>query len=147
MDIFPMIRQIKEEIMKCKWGVCIEKSKLKETERSRDIKCKFKSIIIIFFMEWIVHKEFILAGQTVSSTYYGSVVRRLRDLVRRLFVEFWLQKNCLLHHDNALPNISVFTREFLTKETVNLHPSYSPDVATNVFSVLPSLKIVLLYLR
>jgi hypothetical protein len=48
-----------------------------------------------------VHKEFVLAGQTVTSAYYCYILRRLRENARRLLPELWQQKNCLLHHDNA----------------------------------------------
>jgi hypothetical protein len=48
-----------------------------------------------------VHKEFVLAGQTVKSAYYCHVLRRLRENVRRLRPELWRQKNWLLHHENA----------------------------------------------
>jgi hypothetical protein len=37
----------------------------------RQMKSKVKNILIIFFhIKGIVHKEFVLAGQTANSTYY-----------------------------------------------------------------------------
>jgi hypothetical protein len=46
---------------------------------------KVKNIIIIFFhIKGIVHKELVLAGQTVNSAYCYVVLRRLRENVRRL---------------------------------------------------------------
>jgi hypothetical protein len=42
------------------------KYKLNETKKSRQVKSKVKSMLIIFFgIKLIVHKEFILAEQTV----------------------------------------------------------------------------------
>jgi hypothetical protein len=94
-------------------------------------------LIIIFDIKGIVHKEFILTGQTVNSTYYCNVLWRLRENVQRLCPEIWQQKNWLLHHDNAPSHISFYTRELLTKTnmTVIPHPLCSPDLAPCDFSV------------
>jgi hypothetical protein len=49
----------------------MEKSKLTEIKKVRQIK----SMLIIFFgINGIIHKEFILGGQTVNSTYYCDVL-------------------------------------------------------------------------
>jgi hypothetical protein len=51
---------------------------------------KVKSMLIIFFdIKGIVHKEVILAGQTVNSAYYCDVLRRLSENVRRFCPELW----------------------------------------------------------
>jgi hypothetical protein len=72
----------------------MEKSKLTETEEGGQVKSKVKSLLIIFFdIKGIVHKEFILAGQTVSSAYYCDVLWRLHENVRRLRPKLWRQKN------------------------------------------------------
>jgi hypothetical protein len=77
------------------------------------MKSKVKSMLIIFFdIKGSLHKELILAGQTASSSYYCAALRRLRENVRRLRPELWLQKNLLLHHDNTPPHTSIFTKEF-----------------------------------
>jgi hypothetical protein len=58
------------------------KSKLIEAENARQVKIKVKSMLIIFFdIKLIVHKEFVLAGQTVNSAYYSDVLRRMRENV------------------------------------------------------------------
>jgi hypothetical protein len=85
-------------------------------------------LVILFDIKGIVHKQFVLAGQTVNSAYYYNLLRRLRENVRRLRSEIWLQKNWLLHHDNAPSHTSFLTRESLTKNN------------TNVFPHLPNLK-------
>jgi hypothetical protein len=49
------------------------------------MKSNVKSIIIIFFdVKRIVHKEIVLAGQTVNSAYYCDVSWRLHESVLRL---------------------------------------------------------------
>jgi hypothetical protein len=75
-------------------------------KKARQLKSKVKSMFIIFFhIESIVHKEFVLAGQTVISAYCCDVLRRLRQNVRKLCPEIWVQKNWLLLHDNAPSHI------------------------------------------
>jgi hypothetical protein len=51
---------------------------------ARQVKSKVKSMLIIFFdIKGIVHKEFLLAGQTVNSAYYcyfyGDCVKMCED--------------------------------------------------------------------
>jgi hypothetical protein len=67
--------------------------------------------LLFFDIKGIVHKQFVLAGQTVNSAYYCDVLRLLGENVRRLRPELWRQKNWLLHHDNAPSHTPFFTRE------------------------------------
>jgi hypothetical protein len=53
-------------------------------------------LIIFFDIKGIVHKEFVLAGQTVYLTFYGNWVKLCKD-----FVLNFGGKNWLLHHDNT----------------------------------------------
>jgi hypothetical protein len=46
-------------------------------------------VIMFFDFNLIVHKEFVLAGQTVNSTCYCHIVRRLCENVERLCPELW----------------------------------------------------------
>jgi hypothetical protein len=51
---------------------------------ARQVESKVKSMLIIFFaIKASVHKEFILAGQTVNFAYYCDVSWRLHENVRR----------------------------------------------------------------
>jgi hypothetical protein len=87
--------------------------------KARQVKSTDKSMLIIFFdIKGIVHKEFVLASQTVNSTYYCDVLWRLHENVRKL----WRQKNWLLHHDNTPSHTSFFSVQFFTKKQ---HQSYS----------------------
>jgi histone-lysine N-methyltransferase SETMAR len=102
------------------------------------VKSKVKGMLIIFFIiKGIVHKEFVLAGQTFNSAYYYDVLWQLNENVRRLRPEFWRQKNWLLHHDNTPSHTSFFTTKFFNKKnmTVVPHPPYSPDLAPCDFSL------------
>jgi hypothetical protein len=86
-------------------------------------------LIIFFYIKGIVHKEFVLAGQTVNSAYYCDL------FTARLRPEIWRQKNWLLHHDNAPSHISFLTRKFLTKNNITVVPIHLtffcfPDLTT-----------------
>jgi hypothetical protein len=62
--------------------------------QGRWAKSKVKSMCIIFFhIKGIVHKEFVVAGQTVNSAYYYVVLQQLRENVQRLRPKLWQQKN------------------------------------------------------
>jgi hypothetical protein len=80
-------------------------------------------LIIFFDIKGIVHKEFVLAGQSVNFAFYCNILWRLRENVRRLRPELWRQNNWLSHHANAPSHASFFTWELLTKNTTT-HPSY-----------------------
>jgi hypothetical protein len=81
-------------------------------------------LIIFFDIKGIVHKEFVLAGQVVNSTYYCHALRRLPENVRRLRPELWQQNNWLLHHDKAPSHTSFFTKDFFfTKNKLGRYSS------------------------
>jgi hypothetical protein len=51
-------------------------------EKARQVKSKVKSMIIIFLdIKGIIHKEFVLAGQTVNFTYFCDVLWELHENV------------------------------------------------------------------
>jgi hypothetical protein len=92
---------------------------------------------ILFDINWIIHKEFVLVGKAVNCAYYCDVLRRLLENARRLRTELWRQKNWLLHHNNALSHTSFLTREFFTKSNMTTipHSPYSSDLAPCDLSV------------
>jgi hypothetical protein len=95
-------------------------------KKEREVKSKVKIMLIIFFdMKGIIHKRFILAGQTVNSAYYYDVRQQLRETMQTLHSELWRQKNWLLHHDNALSHTNCFTREFLAKNDITVVPNHT----------------------
>jgi hypothetical protein len=70
------------------------------------------NVIILFDIKGIAQKEFILAGQTVNSSFYCYVLQRLHENVRRIRPEHWRQKNWLSHSDNAPSHTSFSIKEF-----------------------------------
>jgi hypothetical protein len=80
-----------------------------------------KSMLIIFFdIKGIVHKYFVLAGQTVNFAYYCNILRRLSENMRRLRLEHWRQNYWLLHQDNASFHTSFFSEEFFYNKITRL---------------------------
>jgi hypothetical protein len=93
--------------------------------------------LFLFDIKGIVHKVFVLVGQTVNSTYYCDALQWWHENVWRLRPELWWPKNWLLYHDTAPSNASFFSGEFLTKNKITAFPQ-PPS-----FSLLPWLKIKL----
>jgi hypothetical protein len=95
-----------------------------------------KSMLIIFFdMKAILHKEFVLAGQTANSAYYCDVLRRLCEHVRRLRPNFGDKvTGCYI---TTPSHTSFFTRQFLTKNNMTVVP-HAP-----YFSLFSQLRIKL----
>jgi hypothetical protein len=88
-------------------------------------------IIIFFDIKGIVHKEFVLAGQTVNPTYYCDVLQRLRENVQRFSPELWRPACCITTTCRLTlsfpPGIFFFTKNNMT---VVPHPpnfSVSPN--------------------
>jgi uncharacterized OsmC-like protein len=60
----------------------MERSKLTKIEKGKTDEEESQVHLIIFFdIKGSVHKEFILAGQTVNSAHYCSVLQRLHENV------------------------------------------------------------------
>jgi hypothetical protein len=74
-------------------------------------------LIIFFDIKGIIHKEFVLAGQTANSAYYCDGLRRQNENVQRLRPKTLVTKNWLLIHDNTPSHISFFTVELFNKTT------------------------------
>jgi hypothetical protein len=73
------------------------------------VKSKVKSIFIIFFdIKGIAHEEYVLAGQTVKSTYCCDVLQWLCEDMQTLHSELWRQNIWLLNHDNTLSRQGIF---------------------------------------
>jgi len=115
-------------------------------KKARQVRSDIKSMLICFFdQEGIVHKEFVPPGQTVNADYYISVLRRLRENVRRKRPTKWHNNNWVLHHDNAPAHTSFKVQHFLTNNNMNVvpHPPYSPDLSPCDFFLFPKLKMKL----
>ncbi|UYV72323.1 hypothetical protein LAZ67_9002640 [Cordylochernes scorpioides] len=85
-------------------------------------------------------------GQTVIKEMYLSILRRLREAIRKKKrPEKWTNGDWILHHDNARPHTAHLVTSFLAKNGTEIlpQPPYSPDIAPNDFFLFPKLKAVL----
>jgi histone-lysine N-methyltransferase SETMAR len=98
-----------------------------------------------FFVNGIVHSEFVPNGETVNQAFYLQVLKRLRDMVRRKCPELWQSGEWWLHHDNAPAHKALSVQQFLTKNRMTqlLHPPYSHDLAPCDFLLFRRMKKVL----
>jgi hypothetical protein len=84
------------------------------SEKMQLAKSKVMCMLIIFFdVKGIVHKEFVLADQTVNSAYnfYGDCVKTCEDSAPNFGDK---TTGCCITTTHRL-TLSFFTREFLTK--------------------------------
>jgi hypothetical protein len=65
-------------------------------------------LILFSDIKGTAHKEFLLAGQTVSSTYYSDVLQQLPENTRRRRPELWGQKNYNMTVNTHPPYFSLF---------------------------------------
>ena len=71
-------------------------------KRPRQRRSKFKVMLTVFFdYRGVVHYEFLPTGQTVNKEYYLSVMRHLREAIRKKRLELWANYSWNLHHHNA----------------------------------------------
>jgi hypothetical protein len=97
-----------------------------DRKSTRQEKSKVKSIFIFFDIKRIIHKEFGIAGQTVSFTYYCEFLQRLCENVLRLHPKLSRRKNWPLHYNNAPSHTSSFTREFFYQKHHDCCPRPTP---------------------
>jgi len=104
-------------------------------------------LILFFDIRGIVHHEFAPEDHTVNAGFYCSVLRRLREDIRRKRPELWRASNWLLHDDNAPSHRALVTREFLAHNSIITipHPPYSPYLAPCdfFFFFFPKMKLQL----
>jgi hypothetical protein len=85
-DTLAMIKQaFREESMSHTWVFEWHVQTHRDRKKVRQAKSEVKCMLIIFFdIKENVHKEFVLAGQTVNSAYDCDVLRRLYENAQRL---------------------------------------------------------------
>lgn len=115
-------------------------------KKPRQSRSKVKVMLTVFFdYRGVVHSEFLPDGQTVNKEYYLSVMKRLREKIRRKRPDLWKENSWILHHDNAPSHKAIIVNEFLAKNSTNTieQPPYSPDMAPADFFLFPRLKLPL----
>ena len=85
-------------------------------KRPRQSRSKIKVMLTVFFdFRGVVHYEFLPPGQTVNKEYYLSVMRRLREAIRKKRPDLWKDNSWFLHHDNAPSHTALILRDFCQK--------------------------------
>jgi hypothetical protein len=81
----------------------------------------------------------------VNSELYCEVLRPLLENVRTCCHELWPEQTWLFQHDNAQPQNSVFTQQFLEKYTMVFipHLPHSPNLTPSDFFLFPKMKLKL----
>jgi transposase len=105
-----------------------------------------KTILVMFFdIRSIVHREFVLQGQTVNTKFYSEVLQCLRENIQQKQPDLWCAKNWILHDDNAPCHRALLIHEFLANHNMLLlpHPPYSTDLAPANFFHFPKMKMQL----
>ena len=99
----------------------------------------------LLIIRGIIHREFLLQGQTVNKEFYCDVLRRLGENIRRKRADLWRAQKWILHDDNAPCHRALLVREFLAKHnTPSLpHPPYSSDLVPVAFFLFPRMKLKL----
>jgi len=102
-------------------------------------------LIVFFDIRGIVHHEFAPQGQAVNTGFYCSVLRRLREYIRRKQTELLRAGNWLLHDDNAPSHRALVTRKFLAHNRIIALPlpPTPPDLAPCDFFIFPKMKLQL----
>ena len=98
----------------------------------------------IIHHEFVPH-EFVPEGQTVTGSFYLSVLERLWKRIRHVRPEYSAPGSWFLLHDNALVHRAVAVQEFLARKHVCMlhHPPYSPDLSPSDYFLFPKLKLPL----
>ena len=120
----------------CERRAKTEKITSKPVKNQSHVNCFF------FYYRGVVHSEFLPTGQTVNKEYYLSVMRRLREAVRRKRPDLWDNNSWFLHHDNAPSHTALVLRDHFVKTSTNIvpQPPYSPDLAPCDFWLFSKLK-------
>ncbi|XP_036359408.1 uncharacterized protein LOC118763780 [Octopus sinensis] len=90
----------------------------------------------------IVHRKFVPQDQTINREFYLDVLKRLREGIRRMLLDLWRAKNCIIHDVSALCHQALLTREFLAISNIASfqHLPYSSDLAIASFHIFPMIK-------
>lgn len=122
--------------------LCHKKMFTSGTNNSKKVEKALKTKIALDDYRGVVHNEFLPPGQTVNKEYYLSVMRRLREAIRKKRADLWADNSWFLHHDNAPSHTALVLRDHFAKNSTHIvpQPPYSPDLAPCDFWLFPKLK-------
>ena len=92
----------------------MEVTSITKRQNVRLQKSKVKKMLVCFYdSKGIIHHEFVPEGQTVTGSFYLSVLEGLWKRTRRVRPKHSAPGSRLLLHDNALVHRAVAVQEFL----------------------------------
>jgi len=109
-------------------------------------KSKVKNMLVCFYnSKEIIHHEFVPGGQTLTGSFYLSVLERLWKRICHVQPEYSAPGSWFLLHENAPVHRAVAVQEFLVRKQVCVfhQSSYSPDLYLCDYFLFPKLKLPL----
>jgi len=87
-------------------------------------------MLIFFYIDGNVYKEFVPPLQTVNGKFYCIVLSLLTENIQHTRPDNWRNNSWALHHDIALAQVSLVVRLFFGYYKHDSHPPppYSPDL-------------------
>jgi histone-lysine N-methyltransferase SETMAR len=102
-----------------------------QIKSSAESSLSFKTTLIsLFDVDAIVHREFVSPGQTVNQKFNLKVLEGLCKSLLQNCPEKWQSGDWFFHHDNAPAHTALSIQQFLAKNkmVVASHHLYSPDL-------------------
>jgi transposase len=102
-------------------------------------------LVILYDIMGIIHHKVVPEGQSVTGSFYLSVLEGLWKRIRCVWREYLAPGSSFLLHDNAPVHRTVAVQEFLAQKQVCMlnHPPYSPDLSPCDYFLFPILKLPL----
>jgi histone-lysine N-methyltransferase SETMAR len=103
-------------------------------------------LIIFFYSQGVVHKEFVPDGKTVNAEFYKGVMDRPLKCNQRVRPAAFCFRDFFSLHDNAPAHIAASVCQFLTSQKMLqpfITPPYSPDLSPPDYFLFPKLKMKL----
>ena len=86
---------------------------------ARQVRSSLKTkLIYIFYVDGIVHREFVSPGQRANQKFYLNVLKSLRKSLQRNHPEKWQSGEWFLQHDNAPAHTNLSVQHFLAKNKI-----------------------------
>jgi len=70
----------------------------------------------------VIHKEFVLEGETINAVYYKGVMQRLLNRIRCVRLGMCKSGDWFLLHDNGLSHNATIVKQFLAHRKVTDRP-------------------------
>ena len=111
LGVFAMISQLNTKVLNG------SHQHHQEAKKVRLQKSKVKTMPLCFYdSNGIIHHEFVSEGQTVTGSFYLSVLERLWKRIRRVRPEYSAPGSWFLLHDNAPVHRAVAVQKFLARK-------------------------------